>query len=347
MSANPRPGAITAATQVPAATVSVPEPAVASNEPVAPPLERRSAPRTGPFAQSGPARSLFSEILDWMLAPLLLVWPMSVGFTFLVAQGLSNGPFDRALGDSVLAVAEQVRETDTGVRLNLPSAARDILRSDELDVITYQVIGHEGELLVGDRDMPAPLAYEVIAPGAVRFRDDRVRGIDVRVAYLWLEGALTGNQRPVLIQVAETLEKRTRLANEIIKGVILPQFVVLPIAVLLVWFGLTRGIAPLRICPPSCGRARKTTSRRSICAMRRKKCTCSCARSMSCWNGWRRTSPPSAALSPTPRISSKRRWRACACRRSWHCAKAAAMKSNARCSKLPAAASKPHGLPTN
>jgi two-component system, OmpR family, sensor histidine kinase TctE len=245
MSANPRPEAMGAVVQASVAAGAMPEPAVASNEPLAPPVERRSMQRTGPFGESGPARSLFSEILDWMLAPLLLVWPMSVGFTFLVAQGLSNGPFDRALGDSVLAVADQVRETEKGMRLSLPPAARDILRSDELDVITYQVIGHEGELLGGDRDMPVPLAYEVIAPGAVRFRDDRVRGIDVRVAYLWLEGALTGNQRPVLIQVAETLEKRTRLANEIIKGVILPQFVVLPIAVLLVWFGLTRGIAPV------------------------------------------------------------------------------------------------------
>jgi len=47
------------------------------------------------------------------------------------------------------------------------------------------------------------------------------------------------------VQVAETLDKRSRLATEIIKGVILPQFVILPLAVLLVWFALARGIAPL------------------------------------------------------------------------------------------------------
>jgi len=41
------------------------------------------------------------------------------------------------------------------------------------------------------------------------------------------------------------MEKRTELTNDIIKGVIIPQFIVLPIAVLLVWFGLSRGIAPL------------------------------------------------------------------------------------------------------
>jgi two-component system, OmpR family, sensor histidine kinase TctE len=47
------------------------------------------------------------------------------------------------------------------------------------------------------------------------------------------------------VQVAETLGKRSRLATEIIKGVILPQFVILPLAVLLVWLALARGIRPL------------------------------------------------------------------------------------------------------
>ncbi|MEG0043452.1 MAG: sensor histidine kinase, partial [Massilia sp.] len=28
--------------------------------------------------------SLFGEILDWMLAPLLLLWPMSIAITYLV-----------------------------------------------------------------------------------------------------------------------------------------------------------------------------------------------------------------------------------------------------------------------
>jgi len=48
-----------------------------------------------------------------------------------------------------------------------------------------------------------------------------------------------------LVQVAETREKRSVLAAEIIKGVMLPQFVILPLAVLLVWLALARGIKPL------------------------------------------------------------------------------------------------------
>jgi len=35
-------------------------------------------------------RSLFGEILDWMITPLLLLWPVSLTLTWLVAQGLAN-----------------------------------------------------------------------------------------------------------------------------------------------------------------------------------------------------------------------------------------------------------------
>ncbi len=49
----------------------------------------------------------------------------------------------------------------------------------------------------------------------------------------------------VLVQVAETPGKRSMLAAEIIKGVMLPQFAILPLAVLLVWLALARGIQPL------------------------------------------------------------------------------------------------------
>ena len=46
--------------------------------------------------------------------------------------------------------------------------------------------------------------------------------------------------------MAETVEKaHPARQRRIIKGVIIPQFVVLPVAVLLVWFGLSRGVAPL------------------------------------------------------------------------------------------------------
>jgi two-component system sensor histidine kinase TctE len=79
----------------------------------------------------------------------------------------------------------------------------------------------------------------------VRFRDDLLNSEPIRVAYLWITPAGAASGPAALVQVGETLGKRSRLATEIIKGVMLPQFVILPLAVLLVWLALARGIAPL------------------------------------------------------------------------------------------------------
>ena len=189
-------------------------------------------------------RSLFGEILDWMLTPLLLLWPVSLALTWLVAQGLANKPFDRALEYNAHALAQLVGVAGNKVQFNLPQPASEILRADESDIVYYQVLGPGGEFLSGERELPEPPADEVPMSGEVRLRDGEMRGIEIRVAYIWVRLPLPDT--PVaLVQVAETREKRSVLATEIIKGVMLPQFVILPLAVLLVWLALARGIQPL------------------------------------------------------------------------------------------------------
>jgi two-component system, OmpR family, sensor histidine kinase TctE len=189
-------------------------------------------------------RSLFGEILDWMLTPLLLLWPVSLALTWLVAQNIAGKPFDRALEYNVQALAQLVSVQQQRVVFNLPQPARELLRADDSDLVYYQVLGAHAELLSGERDLPLPSEDERPVIGEVRLRDDEIRGQDVRIAYTWVKLDLPGAQ-PVLVQVAETREKRSVLATEIIKGVMLPQFVILPLAILLVWLALVRGIKPL------------------------------------------------------------------------------------------------------
>ncbi|AVS63744.1 sensor histidine kinase [Paracidovorax avenae] len=191
-------------------------------------------------------RSLFGEILDWMLTPLLLLWPVSLALTWLVAQGLANKPFDRALEYNAHALAQLVTVQDGRAQFNLPQPAGEILRADESDIVYYQVLGPRGEFLSGERDLPRPPPPDDDRPlsGQVRLRDAELRGIEIRVAAIWVRLPVPGAPA-ALVQVAETREKRSVLATEIIKGVMLPQFVILPLAVLLVWLALARGIQPL------------------------------------------------------------------------------------------------------
>jgi len=194
-------------------------------------------------------RSLFGEILDWMLTPLLLLWPISLALTWLVAQNLANKPFDRALVYNVQALAQFIQVGPRQrARFSLPQPASELLRADDADNVYFQVMGAHGEFLAGERELPAPPAPGLSEDDAAlsdmpQLRDAEFRGLPVRVAYLWVP--IAGAPQPALVQVAETREKRSVLATEIIKGVMLPQFAILPLAVLLVWLALVRGIRPL------------------------------------------------------------------------------------------------------
>lgn len=218
-------------------------------------LERLLPPPLDPYVPTQPEQeeniqhSLFGEILDWMLAPLLLLWPMSIAITYLVAKSIANQPFDHALEDSVTVLAQQVKQVDGKVVERLPGSARDFLRADDVDSVYFQVTDPDGSVVDGDHDLPLPPPEDAERSGRVHFRNESLHGAPVRVAYAWVNLAPLADPKldpPLaLVQVAETLDKRAQLANEIIKGVILPQFIILPVILALVWFALSRGLSPL------------------------------------------------------------------------------------------------------
>jgi two-component system, OmpR family, sensor histidine kinase TctE len=236
---------VPAGESLPPATVT----ATARPDALASGRRRFSLRLTGLFGDSAPVRaSLFGEILDWLLVPLLLLWPISVALTYVATKSLANSPFDRAMGNQAQLLADHVRFDHGRAVLVLPPAARDLLRADEVDQVYYQVIGRQGEIVAGEADLPPPDEEDFPSPGHVRYRNQFYRGAEVRIAALAVAAPDTprpAGARPALVQVAETLEKRSQLAGELVKGVILPQFVILPVAVLLVWFGLVRGLVPL------------------------------------------------------------------------------------------------------
>ena len=192
-------------------------------------------------------RSLFGEILDWMLAPLLFVWPLSIAFTHYFANNVANFPYDQALREHVSAIARQVKLVNGKPVLTLPASARALLRADETDSVYFHVVTRDGHYLAGDKDLPMPvnLADEVIVPGDLYLRDAEFNGQDLRFAYTFLADGEMPKERWIVVEVAETTEKRNQLANKIVASVILPQFIIIPLAVMLVWFGLSRGLRPL------------------------------------------------------------------------------------------------------
>ena len=97
-----------------------------------------------------------------MLTPLLLLWPATLVLTWLVAQGIANKPFDRALEYNVQALAQLVAVQNGRVQVNLPAPAREILRADDADPI------HIASLLAASPRRPGgPITLRACARSSV------------------------------------------------------------------------------------------------------------------------------------------------------------------------------------
>lgn len=205
--------------------------------------DARAADRSG--------QSLFGEVLDFMLAPLLLLWPISIIVTLFIARSLADAPYDEALREHALRLGQQIQFVDDSqggwLDTHVPTATHGLLARDSVD-LRYEVRDASGRQVFGNALLPLPALYDFPELGIVRFRTIAHDETDLRVAYTYVSptGVDGFSGRPALVQVAEPFEQRRELASRIIRGVIFPQFVILPLAAALVWFGLARGLQPLR-----------------------------------------------------------------------------------------------------
>ncbi|MDX9701313.1 MAG: sensor histidine kinase N-terminal domain-containing protein [Rhodocyclaceae bacterium] len=207
---------------------------------------RRKSDRSAASRNTPPRpNSLFGEILDWMLAPLLFLWPISIIVTHNVADNIANRPYDLALADSVRALARLVSVVEGQVEVDFPAPPRALFRSDQDDTVYYQVAREGGGLITGDAQINWINPPSRLFPEQIHYRDDFIHGEQVRIAYQFIRYEEDSRVPLVLVQVAETRNKRSDLASRVVTGVLLPQFAIIPLAVVLVWVGLTRGIAPL------------------------------------------------------------------------------------------------------
>lgn len=194
---------------------------------------------TGTESRRG-QRSLFGEVLDWMLAPMLLIWPVGALLTWVVAQGLAAQPYDLALGEVARLLGNRLPHAQPV--LTLPEETRLWLQAEESDTVVFQVLGRRGELLAGDRRLTLPDRSD--NPGELLFRDEELGGERLRVAALWVR-ARPEDRELMLVQIGESLGKREQLANAIVRGVTLPLLLLLPLAAVLAWVALVQGFRPM------------------------------------------------------------------------------------------------------
>jgi two-component system sensor histidine kinase TctE len=110
--------------------------------------------------------------------------------------------------------------------------------------VYFQVRDTDGTLIVGDDLLPLP-PEDLRTINKDIFFDATYHGELVRVASIYLPVPNDNMHGQVLVQVAETLVKRTRLARELLFGVTLFGLVLISLSAASIWIGIGRALAPL------------------------------------------------------------------------------------------------------
>ncbi|MDC8785342.1 sensor histidine kinase [Roseateles koreensis] len=187
--------------------------------------------------------SLRRQLLAWLLLPLMVLLAINAYSSNRVAEAVANMAFDRLLLASADAIAEDVSVKDGLLMVDLPYAALELLESNIQERIFYRVIGPQGETLTGYEDLPPP-ARPVPEPGSMLY-STRYHGDTVYLVALNKQIYGSGSSMPVQVIVAETGEARDALSRQIWLEGLWRQSLIIAAAVVLVGWGLYRGLRPL------------------------------------------------------------------------------------------------------
>lgn len=184
-------------------------------------------------------RSLQTRLLALVLALVLGLWTLSSLSTGLDARHELDELLDAHLAQAAaLLVARQSGVPHEGgpvehreLRPEAPSLHRYASK------VAFQVF-HEGQLVLRSANAPAtpllPLAH------AAGFRNVQREG------RAWRVFATQGAEGDILVLVGEQLQSRADILQAVLRGMLWPLLLALPLLALGLWWGVHRGMSPLR-----------------------------------------------------------------------------------------------------
>jgi two-component system sensor histidine kinase TctE len=181
------------------------------------------------------ARSLRAHLLRMLLPPIAALLALGAVVAYYPSAEPTTEAYDQALVDIGIALGAHIRVSPAEYRFELPAAVEQVLRTDRYDVIFYRVLSPSGLHIAGDPTLPAP-PDDSPAHNAL-FNGQKVRVVSVESPC----GAST-----CTVLVAETTNKRARAAREFLLTSMLPGILIALATLVIVWFGVKRGLGPLQ-----------------------------------------------------------------------------------------------------
>ena len=180
--------------------------------------------------------------LLWRLGALVsLIMLLGAAVTFALARHFASSVFDQWLFDSASTLGTQIK-TASQAKLELPKSAVEMFEFDAVDHVYYDVTTGNGARIFSNAPLEVP--QSLTQTGVPVFYDAEMQGKPVRVAALRLPQSRT-DADAVIVQVAETTNKRDTLVAQILLSSLVPQIVLLLLAALAIWYGVASGMKSL------------------------------------------------------------------------------------------------------
>ncbi|MBH9578794.1 sensor histidine kinase [Inhella proteolytica] len=195
--------------------------------------------------------SLRRQLFLWLLLPQLVLWAAGALFTYKLAERYATEAVDASLLQATRALARQIKPLGTGLLIDLPRAAQDILEADPEDKLLYMVSSPPGQFILGNRKLPEPPQQARGTPGQPLVYDGELPASHeapaqrLRVAALLLTVGEAGGATPMRVQVARSSANREELTRRLLLDTVLPLSVLMAGLSFLVWAGIQAGLAPI------------------------------------------------------------------------------------------------------
>ncbi|MDP2262162.1 MAG: sensor histidine kinase N-terminal domain-containing protein [Hydrogenophaga sp.] len=190
--------------------------------------------------------SLRRQLLLWLLLPQLALWAGGGLLTYRIALSYAEKGIDQSLTQSVRALARQVKPIGSGLLIDFPRAAQDVLEQDPDDRISYMVSSPPGQFLLGNQRLPQPPEPQAPQPGGEPVLYGSVLdGKPIRIVALDVRYGDADTPQTLRVQVGKSLAVQQRIAGELVADMLAPLLALGVLLSLLVHGGIRRGLAPL------------------------------------------------------------------------------------------------------
>lgn len=193
-----------------------------------------------------PGLSLKRQLLLWLLLPQLVLWSVGGVLAWRIALSYADTGIDQSLKQSVRALARQVKPVGSGLLVDFPRAAQDVLEQDPTDRMGYMVSSPPGSFVLGNGQLPPPPDGIPIQVGEPLIYEARVADKRVRVALLDVTYGERNAPQRLRVQVAKSLAVQERVARELVFDMLVPLAALGVVLGLLINAGIARGLRPLK-----------------------------------------------------------------------------------------------------